>query len=98
MNKFNDLLTGNTPVIVDFYADWCAPCKMMGPILHEVKDSLGDKIKIIKVDVDKNPEVAEKYGIRSIPTLMLFKDGELKWNQAGVVQSNQLINLASNYF
>ena len=88
--KFNDIIKDNTPVLVDFYADWCQPCKMVTPILEQVKSELGDKVKIIKINVDNNQEVSAKYNIRSIPTLMLFKQGEVKWNQAGVVPAEQI--------
>ena len=88
--KFNDIIKDNTPVLVDFYADWCQPCKMVTPILEQVKSELGDKVKIIKINVDNNQEVSAKYNIRSIPTLMLFKQGEVKWNQAGVLPAEQI--------
>jgi len=87
---FSELIHGNKPVLVDFYADWCGPCKMMPPILKDLKKRMGDKIIVIKIDTDKNRAVASKYNIRSIPTLMLFKNGDVLWRQAGVVQANQL--------
>lgn len=91
--KFQELITSNTPVLVDFYADWCQPCKMVAPILANVKKELGDQVRIIKINVDKNQEVAAKYGIRSIPTLMLFKNGEIKFSQAGVLQEAEIKNI-----
>jgi thioredoxin 1 len=90
MNKFNELISGKTPVLVDFYADWCAPCRMMAPILEKVAGNLQGDVKIVKVNVDNNREAAMKYGIRSIPTLMLFQNGEVKWQGVGVIQADQI--------
>ncbi len=89
--KFWDIINGDTPVLVDFSAEWCAPCRMMPPILKQVKDHFGDKIRIITVDVDRNPQVAQQYMIQSVPTLILFKKGQVLWRQSGVVPANQLI-------
>lgn len=88
--SFSEVIKSDTPVLVDFYADWCAPCKMMPPILKEVKNQLGDTINIIKIDTEKNPAVAIKYNVRGVPTLILFKKGKILWQQSGVVQANQL--------
>src|SRR6056297_1538098 len=93
MSKFNDVINYSRPVLVDFYADWCQPCKMVSPILSEVKKSMGEKVRIIKIDVDKNPSIASKYNIRGVPTLMLFKNGQLKFNQAGVIPAEEIENL-----
>ncbi|MDA3880287.1 MAG: thioredoxin [Prolixibacteraceae bacterium] len=90
MASFNDLINNSKPVLVDFYADWCAPCKMMSPIIEQVADKMQDSVKVIKVNVDKNGQVAAKYGIRSIPTLMLFQNGEVKWQGVGVLQADQI--------
>jgi|SRR6056297_187865 len=87
---FNDIIKGDTPVLVDFYADWCGPCKMMGPILQDLKKRLGDDINIIKIDAEKNPQAAIKYQVRGVPSLILFKNGQILWQQAGVVQAAQL--------
>lgn len=97
MSKFNEIIQGDKPVLIDFYADWCQPCKMMPPILKEVKSKLGDKIRILKVDVDKNQAIAQKWGIQSIPTVMIFKNGEMKFRQPGVMQASQLVSALSSH-
>ena len=93
MSKFNDIIKGNTPVLIDFSAEWCQPCKMMPPILKDVKKQLGDRIRILKVDVDRNPAIAQKYQIRNVPTLMVFKNGQVVWRQAGVIPAQQLVQM-----
>ena len=90
MSNFHELINRNTPTVVDFYADWCAPCRMMPPILKDVKSQFGDKVNILKVDVDKNQKAAQKYGIRSIPTLLIFKNGKVVWKKVGVAQANEI--------
>ncbi|RLD35207.1 MAG: thioredoxin [Bacteroidetes bacterium] len=93
MSKFNDIIQGSTPVLIDFSAEWCQPCKMMPPILKDVKKQLGERIRILKVDVDRNPAIAQKYQIRNVPTLMVFKNGQVVWRQAGVIPAQQLLQM-----
>lgn len=91
MSSFQELIEGDTPVLVDFFAEWCGPCKMMPPILKEVKNQLKDQIHIIKIDVDKNQKAASHFKVSGVPTLMIFKKGETVWRQSGVIPANQLI-------
>lgn len=96
-SNFNELINSDKPTLVDFYTNWCNPCKMMSPIIDETKSVLKDTANILKVDIDKNKEVAIKYGIRSVPTLILFKNGEMIWRQSGVATKNSLIDKVLEY-
>lgn len=86
MNEFNELINSDKPTLVDFFATWCGPCKMQGPILEDLKNKVGDAANIIKVDVDRNPDLSAKYQIRSVPTIIIFKNGEPQWRASGVQQ------------
>ncbi len=93
MSKFEELINSDKPVLVDFHATWCGPCHMQAPILEDVKQRVGEAATIVKIDVDKNPQVAAQYQIRGVPTLIIFKQGEVKWRQSGVFQANDLERL-----
>ncbi|MDO4172789.1 MAG: thioredoxin [Prevotellaceae bacterium] len=91
MEMFNDVISGNQLVLVDFFATWCQPCKMMHPVLEQVKAAYGDKLRIVKIDVDQHGDIAGLYNIRSVPTLMLFRDGEVLWRQSGAMSRADLM-------
>ena len=91
MSNFNNLINEETPTLVDFFATWCGPCQMLGPVLKEVKDQLGDRISIIKIDVDKNQELAAMQQVRGVPTMMLFQNGKQLWRQSGVLSKEEII-------
>ncbi|WP_405611187.1 thioredoxin [Polaribacter sp. Asnod1-A03] len=97
MSKFSEIINQDKPVLVDFFAEWCGPCKTMSPILKEAKDALGNKVAIIKIDVDKNQSIASKYQVRGVPTLILYKQGKQVWRQSGVVQKNELVTLVNKF-
>lgn len=93
MSKFNELINSEQPILVDFFAEWCRPCKTMTPILQDVVSKLNGKARIIKVDIEKNAKAASKYGVKTVPTLVVFKGGEIKWRHSGVIPANQLIEI-----
>jgi len=97
MSKFHQVINGDTPVLVDFYADWCMPCRMVAPILKELAADMGDAVKILKVDVDRNREVATAYGIFSVPTLILFHRGEIVWKGSGAKPKEELKRIINSH-
>jgi thioredoxin 1 len=97
MAGFSELINGDQPVLVDFFAEWCGPCKTLAPILTDVSRQMEGKARIIKVDIDRNPQAASHFGIRSVPTLMVFRNGEIKWKQSGVVPASELVSILRQY-
>jgi thioredoxin 1 len=91
MSNFDSIIQSEKPVLIDFFATWCGPCKMLGPILKEVKDSLGDRVSIIKIDVDKNQQISSQYQVRGVPTMILFQNGKQLWRQSGVLTKEEII-------
>ena len=93
MSKFSELVNGDSPVLVDVFADWCAPCKINSPLLKEIKTEFSSQLKIIKIDIDNNKQIAEKFQIKGVPTMLLFKKGELVWRHSGLCEKNKLLLL-----
>ncbi len=93
MSKFQELINGNKPVLIDFFATWCGPCQALAPILIDVKEALGDGVNIIKIDVDKNQEIAAHFQVKGVPTMMLFQNGKMLWRQSGVVSKNEIVSV-----
>ena len=98
MEKFEDIIKSEKPVLIDFFATWCGPCKMMHPVLEELHKKVGDKARVIKIDIDKNQELAAIYNVRSVPTLMIFRNGELKWRTSGVQPIQTLEQELEKYY
>ena len=96
-SSFNTIIDSDTPVSVDFFADWCGPCKTLTPILKKVKEELGDAVKVVKIDVDKNKLLAAKYQVRGVPTMLLFKEGKQVWRQSGVLQKSDIISIIESH-
>jgi len=92
-SSFFDIIQSEPPVLVDFYATWCGPCKTLGPILEQVKDELGDQVKIVKIDVDKNQPLAAQYNVRGVPTMILYKAGKQVWRQSGVLEKSAIVEV-----
>ena len=97
MSKFNELIKDSKPVLIDFYADWCGPCKALAPILKDVKSEMGDAVKIIKIDIDKNQQIAANYDVKGVPTLMLFQNSKQLWRQSGVIPKNQIVQIINQH-
>lgn len=97
MSTFSEIINSETPTLVDFYATWCGPCKAMAPVLDQVKNSMGEKVRILKIDVDKNPQVADKFKIRGVPTFILFKNGQLIWRQSGGMNMQTVVSKIEPY-
>ena len=97
MSTFNQIINEDQAVLIDFFATWCGPCKMMPPIFDQVKKNLGSQLRILKIDVDKNPKVAEQYQVRGVPTLILFKAGKILWRQSGVQDASTLIQIVKQH-
>ncbi len=97
MEKFGEIINSSQLTLVDFYATWCGPCRMMHPVLEQLKEQLGEQIRIIKIDVDKNQNLSMNYRVQSVPTLMLFRNGDILWRQSGAMSLNDLKTLISQY-
>jgi len=97
MSSFSEIINSRKPVLVDFHATWCGPCKTLAPILKEVKSELGEAISIIKIDVDKNAAISAKFQVRGVPTMIIFKEGKQLWRESGVLQKSDLVKVLKEY-
>ena len=97
MNNFETHIQGDKPVVIDFYAEWCGPCKMMPPVLHEVKNKIGDRAIILKMDIDKNPRYAQLYEVQAVPTLIIFMQGNVIWRKSGVTAAHEILAQLNNH-
>ncbi len=98
MKQFDELINGDKPVLVDFYASWCGPCRVMSPILEDLKKKVGDKAKIVKIDVDDNEDLSLRYNVQTVPTLIIFKHGEMLWREVGIRQAHLLEHVLEKYY
>lgn len=98
MSTFQEIIKGKNPVLVDFYADWCNPCKVMQPVLKSIKKEFGDNIKILKINVDNNSSVSEKFNVKGVPTFILFQKGEIRWRQSGMIAKENFIEIIKAHF
>ncbi len=96
-SSFQEIIDSKTPVLIDFFAEWCGPCKMLAPILKQVKDEMGPLVKIVKIDVDKNQSLAQRYHVKGVPMMILFKEGKPLWQQSGLIQKNEIIKEIQPY-
>ena len=97
METFNDIITSDQPTLVDFYATWCGPCRTMHPILEQIKNTMGNRIRILKIDIDRNNATATTFHIQSVPTLILFRNGKILWRQSGAIPQNELLTILDSY-
>jgi hypothetical protein len=95
--KFQELIESERPVLIDFFATWCQPCKVQSSVLNSVKENVGDTARIVKIDIDQYPQIASENGVRSVPTLAIYKDGKLLWKESGIHDVNTLTNLLKQY-
>lgn len=98
MASFKEIVNSETPVLIDFYADWCGPCKILAPYIQQVKEEAGGKARVLKIDVDKNNALAQHLGIQGVPTMMIFKNGEMKWRQSGVVPAGSILSELEKHY